>query len=214
MKASRASGAIGAFADPLAAPWNRIRPERVALVPTPLALVKDLSPFLALSDDHGRVRQLEVRAVHDGAALALHLSWEAAEPSAVVRDLDQFVDGVAVMFPLAEGAPAITMGAPGKPVNAWHWKAGAPAAHDVLATGYGTSRRGTSATPALAARSRHAGRTWQVVFTRALAAGAERVRFVPGTDVGIAFAVWSGPNRERSGRKSFSGEFTPFEIMA
>ena len=38
-------------------------------------------------------------------------------------DLDSFVDGVAVMFPTVSGASAVTMGATGKPVNAWYWKA-------------------------------------------------------------------------------------------
>lgn len=212
MRAQRISGAITALADPASPQWQGIERETVALVATPLALVRETSPFLALSDDHGRVQRLEARAAHDGTAIALHLSWDAAEPSTAVRDLDQFVDGIAAMFPLAAGAPAISMGAPGKPVNAWHWKAGAPAPYDVLATGYGTTRRERTAAHALHAQVLHADGKWQVVFWRALDAGADRVRFRPGASTGIAFAVWSGANRERSGRKSFSGEFAPLEI--
>lgn len=214
MKARRISGTVSAMADPASPLWARIGHESIALAPTPLALAREISPFLALSDDHGRVQHLDTRAVHDGTAIALHLSWAAVEPSASVRDLDQFVDGVAAMFPLSAGSIAITMGAPGQPVNAWHWKAGAALPHDVRATGYGTSRREKFAGPALAVRAAHAEGRWQVVFTRALNAGAERVRFAPATSTGIAFAVWSGANRERSGRKAFSGEFTTFEIEA
>ena len=40
-----------------------------------------------------------------------------------------------------------------------------------------------------------------------------RLRLEPGGSTKIAFAVWSGGNAERSGRKSFSGEFVDFEIL-
>lgn len=214
MKAARMAGAIGAMSDPASPLWQRVPRETVTLVPAPLALAQEVSPFLALSDDHGRVQRLEARAVHDGEAIALHLAWAVREPSASLLDLDRFVDGAAAMFPLAKDSRALTMGSPGKPVNAWHWKAGAAAPHDVLAEGYGTSRRSHPGPKALGAKAAHADGRWQVVFWRALDAGADRVRFTPGTSTGIAFAVWDGANRERSGRKSFSGDFLTLEIGA
>ncbi|MBT4162807.1 MAG: hypothetical protein HOE54_15990, partial [Gammaproteobacteria bacterium] len=35
-----------------------------------------------------------------------------------------------------------------------------------------------------------------------------------GTDLGIAFAVWEGSNRERSAAKAVSGEFTRISVDA
>ena len=44
-------------------------------------------------------------------------------------------------FPLAEGAPLVSMGAPGAGVNAWYWRADEKdAGRNVVAEGIGTSR--------------------------------------------------------------------------
>lgn len=212
MKAARVKVASAVLADPAARPWARAASETLRMVPTPLALVREVSPFLAGSSDHGQVTELSVALLHNGEALALRLSWAAPKPVNSLVDLDRFVDGVAAIFPLAEGASAVTMGSPGRPANAWYWKAGADAAWDVIAEGYGTSRRSAGAALGLSARAVHDDGHWQVVLQRPLDAGAGHVRFTPGGSGGIAFAVWSGDNRERSGRKSFSGEFLPLEL--
>ncbi len=39
-----------------------------------------------------------------------------------------------------------------------------------------------------------------------------RIDFVAGAAMAMAFAVWDGGNRERSGRKSFSGDFVRMNV--
>jgi ethylbenzene hydroxylase subunit gamma/complex iron-sulfur molybdoenzyme family reductase subunit gamma len=135
-------------------------------------------------------------------------------PRDKIRDLDEFTDGVAVLFPLAKDANAITMGSPGKPTNAWYWNAGKQEPYDVVAQGFGSSERRSARTSGLAATSKFANGRWNVIFRRPLSGSQSSVRFIPGKTSGIAFAVWSGDNQERSGRKSFSGDFMPFEIAS
>jgi ethylbenzene hydroxylase subunit gamma/complex iron-sulfur molybdoenzyme family reductase subunit gamma len=212
MKVVSVKAANSAVLDADAAVWGKALLESVPLVPTPLALVKEVSPFLALSDDHGRVDRLQVAAIHNGEVIALRLSWAVAAPGDKIRDLNEFTDGVAALFPLAKDASAITMGSAGKPTNAWYWKAGKQEPYDVVAEGFGTSERRSAGTSGLAVTSKFANGRWNVVFRRPLSGDRSSVRFVPGETSGIAFAVWSGDNRERSGRKSFSGEFMPFDI--
>ena len=117
-------------------------------------------------------------------------------------------DCVAVMFPLTPHASAVTMGSPTDPVNAWYWKGNLKAhAFDVVATGYGTSGRHLDTSHPIRCSAHHASGQWQVVLSRSLAGADGRVSLKPGGDIGMAFAVWDGGNRERSGRKSFSGDF-------
>jgi len=212
MRVVKVPAHAGALLDPDATLWQQVREEPIRLEPTPLVLVKELSPFLALSDDHGRVDRLGVAAAHDGTRIAFRLTWAVDEPRERPRDLDQFRDGVAILFPLTAGAAAVTMGSAGNPTNAWHWKAGEPQPYDVVAEGFGTSQRRKAGDSELTVNARYGAGRWCVVFCRPLAAGRNRVQFAAGGSGRIAFAVWSGANAERSGRKSFSGEFMPFSI--
>lgn len=201
-----------ALLDPDLTLWHEAPEDALRLVPTPLVLTREVSPFLALSDDHGRVDRLLVSALHNSERIALRLTWAEDKPHATPRDLNEFRDGVAALFPLTGGAAAVTMGSAGNPTNAWHWKAGKSQPYDIIAEGFGTSERRDVQESGLTVNSRHRNGRWQVVFSRALAAGRGRVRFKPGDNGRIAFAVWSGANAERSGRKSYSGEFMPFSI--
>jgi DMSO reductase family type II enzyme heme b subunit len=192
--------------------WTNAPEESVALAPTPLMLVKELSPFVALSDDHGRIDRMQVAAVHNDEVIALKLLWAVETPHDELHDLNEFRDGVAALFPLAKGAMAITMGSAGKPTNAWYWKAGKQEPYDIVAEGFGTSERRKARESGLAVNAKFHNGRWNVVFRRPLSANRNSVRFVPGKTGRIAFAVWSGGNSERSGRKSFSGEFMPLSI--
>lgn len=187
------------------------------MAPTPLngnPAIKRISPFIEKSTDHGVITSLDAAAVHNGEALAFRLSWQSGKHDQIA-DLDQFVDGVAVMFPLTAGASAFTMGAPGDPVNAWYWKANLERdAYDVVAEGYGTSARRCDHERTIACSAAHDGTRWHVVLTRALDGGEARARFAPGRQTRVAFALWDGGNRERAGRKSFSGDFVPAELDA
>lgn len=214
MKALRLKVANEALLDPEAALWAKATPEKFPLLATPLGMVHELSPFVAISQGHGVTPALEAQAVHNGQMLAVRLTW-ASDKNDRVRDLDSFVDGVAVMFPTAPKVSAVTMGEKGKPVNAWYWKADAAKPYEVLAEGFRSVQRQTdNAGSDLAVAATHADGHWQVVFRRSLGARNGLVRFAPGKNSGIAFAVWAGANAERSGRKAYSGDFVPFEVSA
>lgn len=68
--------------------------------------------------------QLAVQAVHDGAWLAIRMSWADEGPDEAGR-LGLYSDAAAVQFPLAAGEspPPIFMGLKGMPVHIFHWRA-------------------------------------------------------------------------------------------
>lgn len=53
-----------------------------------------------------------------------------------------------------------------------------------------------------------------MVLARALSVGNAHARFTPGEPTKLAFGVWDGGNRERAGRKSFSGDFVLVTVDA
>lgn len=217
MKAGFHDAGDDAFLDPRGTVWDAIVAQDVDMVPAPVGLAAGLSPFMALSRGHGKVRRAEVKVAHNGRKLSVRLVWGEDDPVTAIGDLDRFVDGAAVMFPLTTQARALTMGDEHNPVNAWLWKANRPAPDDVLAHGFGTSRRRAGTETGLRAAAYHVDGHWYVVFQRTLRAGPgadAQVTFKPAATVGIAVALWAGNNRERAGQKSVSGEWIPLEISA
>ena len=202
------------LADPAFEGWSRVTAREFPLVPTPLRgnpAIKAISPFIEKSTDHGTVSSVTAASAHNGSAIAVRLEWASAGNDKIV-DLDDFVDGVAVMFPLTERASAVTMGSESDPVNAWnwwYWKANlGTTAFDVIARGYGTSGRRNDERHPIASRAVHADGRWHVTLARTIVAAADRVAFVPGRDTRMAFAVWtaatgSDPDASRSPATSF-----------
>lgn len=217
MEIKRVTADTDALLDPANAVWQRAAAQDFPMVPTPLKgnpAIEAVSPFIAQSTDHGVVHGLTAAGLHNGKMLALRLSWASAKHDKIA-DLDQFVDGVAVMFPLSAKASAATMGAPGEPVNAWYWRADkADQPFDVVAEGYGTSVRRSGKDAKLHSGAMHQNGQWHVVLARALNVGNAHARFTPGEPTKLAFGVWNGGNRERAGRKSFSGDFVLVTIDA
>ena len=217
MKISRAKATTETLLNPEADVWNGASVREFPLVPTPLKgnpAIEHVSPFIAKSTDHGTVNKVAAAGLHNGENLAIRLSWLSDKHDKIV-DLDEFVDGVAVMFPLSAQASAFTMGAKGQPVNAWYWKGNLKdVAFDVIAEGYGTSNRQPLKDSHVRAAASHKDGTWRVVLSRALDIGRGHLRFLPGKPTKLAFAVWDGGNRERAGRKSFSGDFVAAELDA
>ena len=125
MKITRTNETTAHLLNPDAGIWSGLETRVFYMAPTPLngnPAIKEISPFLEKSTDHGSIRELTLSGVHNGESLALLLSWPSKKHDEIA-DLDQFVDGVAVMFPLTPNASAVTMGSSGDPVNAWYWKA-------------------------------------------------------------------------------------------
>jgi DMSO reductase family type II enzyme heme b subunit len=207
---------IAKLLDPHASAWTEQRRERLALTGTPLGLQPTDAIRTGWSDKKiGAIAALEVAALHDGQHLALRLEWADATESRAIDDNDRFVDGAAVAFPVSAGAPLVTMGAPGQPVNAWYWRADSDAGRHVIAEGLGTSR--TLDQEQVKARGSWRSGRWHVVIARALQAkGASPVvQLEPGMSTGFGVAVWEGGAGERAGLKAVSGfEWHSLELEA
>ncbi len=217
MKAPYIKKADSSFLDSHDALWNNAATKRFPLVQTPVMMVQHLSPFMAGSTDHGKVNEIECRVAHNGSKLSVYLSWADKSQNDEIKDLDQFIDGVAVMFPFTDSANPITMGDADNPVNIWMWRADQQDPYDVLAHGYGTSKRRPGKEFGLSVSSLYENGRWYVVFQRALRKGLmtpEQVGFAPNKLSGLSFAVWDGGNKDRSAQKSFSGQWEPLELEA
>jgi len=192
--------------DPGADPWRKAAPERLVLIGTPIGLQPTAAVRNAWAKRRiGAVGRVDVSALHNGEVLAFRLDWSDASENRELTDTNVFPDAAAVAFPVRPGAPLVTMGAPGMPVNAWYWRADNDTqGRQVLAEGIGTSR-----TPDLQRVRTHGvwkGGRWSVVIARPLRVeGPEFVQLAPGGATEFAVAVWEGSNSERGGIKSFSG---------
>ncbi len=199
--------------DPSADEWTGCERHEITMMPAPLPLVREVSPYLATSQRYGQTRELAARVAHDGETLSVRLSWRDASKEDRISDLDRFVDGGAIVFPLVAGANPVTMGDAEKPVNAWLWKADRAEPFDVIARGYSTTQRRPAADSGLRARAHHEDGMWRLVLQRPLVAPtSDYVRFQAGESSGIAFAIWQGSNAERSAQKAFSGDFIGLEL--
>jgi DMSO reductase family type II enzyme heme b subunit len=210
MKVSKINALDEELIDGSSSSWNSVPEVRVALMPSPVGMAEDVSPFMALSEGHGKVEEVRVRAASNGTSLSIRINWDDPDDSQP-DDLDEFPDGAAVMFPLGEGANALSMGAKGLPVNAWLWKSDEGEPFDVVAEGYATSDRRDASASGLKASAVHANGHWTLVFQRPLVVEGAFVSFAGGEEIGIAFAIWEGANKERVGQKSVSGDFVILE---
>jgi len=67
---------------------------------------------------------VDVAAMHDGAVVAIRLTWrDATENDAAVRP-DEFEDMTALQLFAGEQEPFLGMGAASAPLNLWQWRAG------------------------------------------------------------------------------------------
>ena len=217
MKLSYVKAANEKLLDPFSSAWSGVKEHNVDLFQTPIGMVQHLSPFMALSGDHGKISHLKFKIAHNEKTANVYVSWKDESRDDKIEDLDQFIDSLAVMFPLTPTANSMTMGDANNPVNAWFWRADKAEPYDVIAHGFGTSKRRGGSTLGLSAASRYHNGRWHVVFQRSLRVNMishDQVGFKPGDISGIAFAVWDGSNKERSAQKSFSGNWLPFEIDA
>lgn len=204
--------------DPYAAAWEKAAAVKVGVAPQKLVVPQG----------GGAVSSVEVQSLRTAAEIFFRLRWADATRSEDLELSGQFVDGIALEFPLTPGTmPAPMMGEKGKPVNVWRWSAAmakpdhAPKAYsdyyrpdaihttikyptkpeDLVAEGWGTiGRRGTQAVDG--AGDWKDG-TWTVVLRRKLKSpgGAP---FNGGTVVPFALAVWEGGSAERGPAKSFA----------
>jgi DMSO reductase family type II enzyme heme b subunit len=142
------------------------------------------------------VRDLTVRALHDGTNVAILLEY--VDPT---EDPD---DSAAIEFMVGDKKAHFAHGQPmaqveGGPVNIWFWKNKDNKGLDMNAKGFGTLKAQTHQD--VKAKGAYANGTWKVVFTRPLATvhPDEDTQITTGGFINIAFAVWDG-------KKDASGE--------
>jgi DMSO reductase family type II enzyme heme b subunit len=108
----RARHVPGAASDPRDPAWDGV----------PAATLDLAEQMIVPPVGGGSVRQVEVRAMHDGEWLALRLVWADASADRAVG-VDAFRDAAAVGFPVGEALPSPFMGDPEHPVAIWQWAA-------------------------------------------------------------------------------------------
>jgi DMSO reductase family type II enzyme heme b subunit len=194
-----------ALGDPDAAVWSDADARAWTCTDAARAQPRPISPrWSGLGRSAGSAG---ARALHNGSD---RLPPRGRTPRAnTITDNDAFPDGAALLFPLREGAPLMTMGSDEKPVAAWHWRADRPAhARSNVAQGLASrSSTRTRSPPPLLARRR--------CSVLAPARIGRRERSDPdrvGDTLQVAFAVWEGGNGERGGLKSFSPGWHPVTL--
>ncbi|MEK7235599.1 MAG: ethylbenzene dehydrogenase-related protein [Nitrospirota bacterium] len=186
VRAPMVKGALPAD-DPTAAAWSSATP---ATFP--------MSPQVHWQNriQEATVRDLTVRALHDGTNVAILLEY--TDPT---EDPD---DSAAIEFMVGDKKAHFAHGQPmaqveGGPVNIWFWKNKDNKGVDMNAKGFGTLKIQTHQD--VKAKGAYANGTWKVVFTRPLATEHpdEDTQITTGGFINIAFAVWDG-------KKDASGE--------
>lgn len=192
--------------DPGDVAWSQVEPAEVRLYPQ--ATVR---PRSATREPVA----LRMKALYNGAGLALCLEWADGQPAAT-HAIGRFPDAAAVQWPVRYGPgirlPYVGMGDPGSPVALWFWRADGRM-ETLAAEGFGSL---TSQPPdgVEAGAAWDQGR-WRVVLKRPLTAPPGTcVQLRPATDglVPFALAVWNGEATQRDGDKFLSGwHFLLFE---
>jgi DMSO reductase family type II enzyme heme b subunit len=155
----------------------------------------------------GAIKQVSVAIAHTGGELAFRLEWNdtSAESGADGQEDVVFPDGAAILLPVRPGAPLMTMGAPGQPVNAWYWRADENGVgRHVTAQGLGTTE--TIDRESVKCRGIHRQGGWVVVIGRRMRVkGSQLVAQIDvGAKTAFSVAIWEGGHRERAGIKSFA----------
>jgi len=197
--------------DPKASVWSKVRAEVFKLEGTPWGMQptemlrtkyeRPDNPNIAAS-----VKEVEVKALHNGEALAFNLRWKLAQAHVDNGNNTVFPDGAAVALPVVPAAPLITMGAVGLPVNAWFWRANAnEQGREVKAEGVGTTE--TLDLNQVRGDGVYENGHWTVSIVRGLqvAGEAKVAQLTPGQTTGFGVAIWDGGAQERAGIKAFTG---------
>jgi DMSO reductase family type II enzyme heme b subunit len=217
MLAKKVGAASQSLLDPDAAEWQEAPLETIATAPAPI----DNQPndYLKVSwqdREFGVVKELRVRALHNGLRIFFRLEWDDAKPDYRVTDDTVFTDGAGVLFPLRGDADIANMGSVDQPVNAWHWRADfEDQPKNVTGGGVGAAQRLPNGS--LSAKSRWDDGVWRLVIGRPFAvpeSADEAVPLEPGKKVKVGFAIWEGSIGERAGFKAFSEEWRELEIEA
>lgn len=196
---------------PDAVEWAGSAHESIEMTATPLAMQStDYIQNSWAEKAYGRISPLDVSALHDGAMLAVRISW-----TAVGGTNKDFPDAVACAIPVVGDPALVLMGTPEAPIHILHWQAsrdGKESLRSVLASGIGSSRPGPDIKRQVAVRRN--GNHLDVVIARGLEIDGEAAPVKAGGSVNIGFAVWDGGNEERAGIKAISVDWMKLALDA
>ncbi len=197
MQSIKVSLAGDQFANPTDTAWSSVEPLGVELVGVPMSLQPSIYITSTMQDRKvGKVTQVSVASLHNGQEIAFRLQWADADENLQQVDTNIFPDAAALLFPLNDDAPLVTMGAEGQPVNAWHWRADRPelAANNV-SSGLGTTD--VTDQGAIKTVASYDDSVWSIVFSRAIGTeSVESMRLIPTSNTG------HGSKRQVSPRNS------------
>lgn len=182
--------------------------EHLALRGTPSALQPTAAVRAVFPEGTiGAIHSAQLAAAHNGKEIAFYLRWSDASLNIAGPDEDDtlFPDGAGLLFPAAMGAPLISMGAPGKPVTAWYWRADEnDRGRHVTAEGLGSTD--TLDRELVKVNGVYRGGEWHVIIARALQVPDRPTvaQLTAGETIPFSLAIWEGGHRERAGIKSFA----------
>lgn len=149
-------------------------------------------------------RTATIRTERTDAGWHIELEWECPDPvSDASTDTNRFADAAALLVPLTDDAPWISMGAPDEPVEGALWRADRPSLHRIRAEGLGTAERSEPPAEWSATGTWRDGH-WHVVFELGAWAGLDDRRR-------LAVAVWRGSVGDRGGLKSVTAGWIALE---
>lgn len=157
--------------------------------------------------DHSTAHTPQVELDYEHAVARgyrITLRWACARPMSKIDDNPAlFTDACALLVPVREDSPWITMGDKGKPVQGVLWRADRDALWRMQAEGLGTMQRSTAPESWSVQASWDHG-YWQVVLQLPGWVELEQAQR-------LGIAVWQGEDKERAGLKSVSTDWVGLE---
>lgn len=204
MQATRLQLANKTLLNPDAPQWQRAQRSRFLLRGTEAHLQPSIYVRTAWSGRRiGAVRTLSVSAAHNRQNIFFRLEWPDDTQNENYADGSAFPDAAAVLFSAAAAsAPLSRMGAPGRPLEGWRWRANHPDSGEALRyEGFATEQALPS--PAVLNNGVWQDGCWRVVIGAPLDSAGPLV----------AFAVWEGSNQERAGLHSYAPAWEELEVL-
>jgi len=201
--------------NPHDAAWLPLTPTKINLEATPAAMQPtDYIRTKWKDKKFGQTGSVGVAVCHTDDTLFFRMEWEDKQKDDVISDNDSFPDGVAIMLPVVKGAPMLTMGMEGKPVEIWYWRADDEPgkARQMIAQGWGSTNNFKDSE--VSAKGTWKDGRWTVVISRSLVSqhAGDNATIEIGKQTEFGVAVWAGSNSERAGLKAFSGNWKTLEI--
>lgn len=194
--------------------WERLPEYRMHLMPAP-----PYHESVALRwNDEAEGQDVFFSLAQTSERFYVRLRWRDETMDQATKS-DQFRDGVAVQFALADNETSAIMGTgPEEPVNIWYWRSDANSIENLAAGGPGSTTRldeqPVSGDSLYMARAEADASEWVVVMSRPLSAESEHNVGFDRPSVPIAFALWQGSDQERDGLKSVSEDWILARLAA